>query len=169
VAGGLDPDEPVRVGDWDAFHPFDGDGPLGSGAHHRALTSLGIACDEYGVARDPERLVPLDAIATALISLSDNAAPDYLRARLGDEALRAAAERTPTLPGPHRRRPNPRHSQGGDPKSSLSAAAPPEGPFGDLWTTSAVSVRLWTSRAVRWRARRESGSRLSPCGEPSRR
>ncbi|MDQ7809603.1 serine hydrolase [Amycolatopsis sp. A133] len=91
VAGGLDPDQPVRVGDWDAFHPFDGDGPLGAGAHHRALTSLGIACDEYGVARDPERLVPLDAIATAMISLSDNAAPDYLRARLGDEALRAAA------------------------------------------------------------------------------
>lgn len=91
VAGGLDPDEPVRVGDWDAFHPFDGDGPLGAGAHHRALTSLGIACDEYGVARDPEQLVPLDAIATAMISVSDNAAPDYLRARLGDDALRAAA------------------------------------------------------------------------------
>ncbi|MEV6442559.1 serine hydrolase [Amycolatopsis sp. NPDC051716] len=93
VAGGLDPDEPVRVGDWDAFHPFDGDGPLGAGAHHRALTSLGIACDEYGVARDPERLVPLDAIATAMISVSDNAAPDYLRARLGDEAADPAFRR----------------------------------------------------------------------------
>jgi Beta-lactamase enzyme family len=66
VAGGLDPDEPVRVGDWDAFH-------------------------EYGVARDPEQSVPLDAIATAMTAVSDNAAPDYLRARLGDEALRAAA------------------------------------------------------------------------------
>ena len=92
VAGGtLDPAEPIRVGDWDAFHPFDGDGPLGAGAHHRALTSLGIACDEYGVAHDPGRLVPLDAIATAMITESDNAAPDHLRARLGDEAMRAAA------------------------------------------------------------------------------
>ncbi len=91
VAGGLDPAEPVRVGDWDALHPFEGDGPRGAGAHLRALTSLGIACDEFGVARDPEQLVPLDAIASAMITESDNAAPDYLRARLGDEALRAAA------------------------------------------------------------------------------
>src|SRR3954451_22753478 len=36
--GRLDPREPVRVGDWDAFHPFDGDGPTGAGAHFRALT-----------------------------------------------------------------------------------------------------------------------------------
>jgi beta-lactamase family protein len=92
VAGGaLDPAEPVPVGDWDAFHPFDGDGPLGAGAHHRALTSLGVACDEYGVAHDPGRLVPVDAIATAMITESDNAAPDYFRARLGNRAVRAAA------------------------------------------------------------------------------
>lgn len=89
--GRLDPREPVRVGDWDAFHPFDGDGPTGAGAHFRALTSLGIACDEYGVAGDPGQLVPLDTIATAMISESDNAAPDYLRARLGEASLRAAA------------------------------------------------------------------------------
>ncbi|MBE8524957.1 serine hydrolase [Amycolatopsis sp. H6(2020)] len=91
VAGGLDPAEPVRVGDWDALHPFEGDGPVGAGAHLRALTSLGVDCDEFGVARDPDRVVPLDAIATAMISMSDNAAPDYLRARLGDDALLAAA------------------------------------------------------------------------------
>ncbi|WP_410643133.1 serine hydrolase [Amycolatopsis sp. lyj-346] len=91
VAGGLDPAEPVRVGDWDAWHPFEGDGPRGAGAHLRALTALGIDCDEFGVARDPGQVVPLDAIATAMIAVSDNAAPDYLRARLGDDALRAAA------------------------------------------------------------------------------
>ncbi|MEQ0565643.1 serine hydrolase [Amycolatopsis sp. NEAU-NG30] len=91
VAEGLDPAEPVRVGDWDAWHPFEGDGPRGAGAHHRALTALGVGCDEFGVARDPEQRVPLDAIATAMITESDNAAPDYLRARLGDDALRAAA------------------------------------------------------------------------------
>jgi len=91
VAGGLDPAEPVRVGDWDAWHPFEGDGKVGAGAHLRALTSLGVDCDEFGVARDPEQVVTLDAIATAMIAVSDNAAPDYLRARLGDDALRAAA------------------------------------------------------------------------------
>lgn len=91
VADGLDPAEPVRVGDWDAWHPFEGDGPAGAGAHLRALTSLGIDCDEHGIARDPEQRVPLDALATAMISESDNAAPDYFRARLGDDALLAAA------------------------------------------------------------------------------
>ena len=91
--GGLDPDEPVRVGAWDAWHPYDGDGPLGAGSHHNALTALGIPCDEYGVAHDPGHEVPLGAIADAMIFHSDNAAPDYLRARLGDAALRAAAAR----------------------------------------------------------------------------
>jgi hypothetical protein len=43
------------------------------------------------VAGDPGQLVPLDTIATAMISESDNAAPDYLRARLGEASLRAAA------------------------------------------------------------------------------
>src|SRR5205814_9575742 len=69
VAGGLDPAEPVRVGDWDTWHPFDGDGPIGEGAHLRALTSLGIDCDAYGVARDPEQRAPLNAIVTARSSV----------------------------------------------------------------------------------------------------
>jgi len=89
--GRLDPDEPVPVGDWDAWHPFDGDGPLGDGAHYQALTALGVPCDEYGVARNPERHVPLCEIARAMIRFSDNAAPDYLRTRLGDDLLRGAA------------------------------------------------------------------------------
>lgn len=89
--GQLDPDEPVPVRDWDAWHPFDGDGPLGDGAHYQALTALGIPCDEYGVARNPERHVPLGEIAKAMIRFSDNAAPDYLRTRLGDDSLRDAA------------------------------------------------------------------------------
>ena len=89
--GRLDPDEPVPVGDWDAWHPFDGDGPIGDGAHYQALTALGIPCDEYGVARNPERRVPLGEIARAMIRFSDNAAPDYLRTRLGDDLLWEAA------------------------------------------------------------------------------
>ncbi|WP_037369762.1 serine hydrolase [Amycolatopsis orientalis] len=91
--GRLDPAEQVRVGDWDARHPYVGDGPVGAGSHLNALTYLGIPCDEHGVAKDPERRVPLRNIAETMIFFSDNAAADYLRARLGDGALRAAAAR----------------------------------------------------------------------------
>ncbi|WP_336159226.1 serine hydrolase [Amycolatopsis sp. VC5-11] len=91
--GRLDPDEQVRVGDWDARHPYIGDGEVGKGDHHTALTYLGIPCDEYGVAKNPDQRVPLRSIAETMILCSDNAAADYLRARLGDRALRAAAAR----------------------------------------------------------------------------
>ncbi|WP_116206293.1 serine hydrolase [Amycolatopsis circi] len=91
--GRLDPAEPVRVGDWDAWHPYLGDGPIGSGAHWQALTRLGIPCDEYGMAKNPEQRVPLRNIADMAIFVSDNAAADYLRHRLGDRALRAAGAR----------------------------------------------------------------------------
>jgi len=91
--GRLDPEERIRVGDWDAHHPYGGDGLIGAGAHHTALSGLGVACDEYGLAKDPEECVPLGHIAEAMIACSDNAAPDYFRARLGDEALRDAAAR----------------------------------------------------------------------------
>ncbi|WP_406628747.1 serine hydrolase [Amycolatopsis sp. WGS_07] len=91
--GRLDPDEQVRVGDWGARHPYLGDGPVGAGNHLNALTYLGIPCDKYGVAKDPEQRVPLQSIAKTMILASDNSAADYLRARLGDRALRAAAAR----------------------------------------------------------------------------
>lgn len=83
----LDPEEPIKVGDWDAHHPYVSDG----GAHRAALTALGIPCDDYGIADDPEQTVPLDALAAAMIDFSDNAATDYLRVRLGDRALHRAA------------------------------------------------------------------------------
>ncbi|MDI5976197.1 serine hydrolase [Amycolatopsis magusensis] len=85
--GRLDPAEQIRVGDWDIRHPYVSDG----GAHRAALTALGIPCDEFGIAHDPERLVTLDQIAAAMILFSDNAAPDYLRHRLGQRALVKAA------------------------------------------------------------------------------
>jgi hypothetical protein len=91
AAGRINPDEPIRLGEWDARHPYLGDGLIGSGSHHSALTWLGVPCDEYGVAKDPEQRVPLQKLAEAMILFSDNAAADYLRARLGDPALRAAA------------------------------------------------------------------------------
>jgi len=84
--GRLDPAEPVRVGDWDARHPYLGDG----GAHYQALTLLGIPCDQYGIAKDPDYRVPVEKIAEMMIFVSDNSAADYLRARLGDRALRRA-------------------------------------------------------------------------------
>ncbi|MEV7551715.1 serine hydrolase [Amycolatopsis sp. NPDC089917] len=87
--GRLDPKERIRVGDWDAHHPFVGDGR----AHFQALTQLGIPCDDYGIAKDPEQRVPLARLAEAMIFYSDNAATDYLRTRLGDPALQRAAAR----------------------------------------------------------------------------
>ena len=85
--GSLDAREQVRVGDWDAHHPYVSDG----GAHHAAYTALGIACDDYGIAEDPDQTVDLDSLAAAMIDFSDNAATDYLRQRLGDPALHQAA------------------------------------------------------------------------------
>jgi hypothetical protein len=85
--GRLDPQEQIRVGDWDARHPYVSDG----GAHKAALDSLGIPSNEFGIADDPDRTVPLDAMAAAMIDFSDNAATDYLRHRLGDGRLRHAA------------------------------------------------------------------------------
>ncbi|MBE1573203.1 serine hydrolase [Amycolatopsis roodepoortensis] len=85
----LDPAEQIRVGDWDAHHPFVADGR----AHFQALNWLGIPCDEFGIAKDPEQRVPLARLAEAMIFFSDNAATDYLRTRLGDPALRRAAAR----------------------------------------------------------------------------
>ncbi|MFC7622954.1 serine hydrolase [Microlunatus sp. GCM10028923] len=85
--GLLDPAEPIRLGDWDARHPYVSDGR----AHFSALTALGIPCNEYGIADDPDRTVPLDTLVAAMIDFSDNAATDYLRGRLGDPALHRAA------------------------------------------------------------------------------
>ncbi|MGW4134115.1 MULTISPECIES: serine hydrolase [Amycolatopsis] len=87
--GRLDPKEQIRMGDWDAHHPFVGDGR----AHFLALNRLGVPCDDYGIAEDPEQRVPLARLAEAMIFFSDNAATDYLRTRLGDPALQRAAAR----------------------------------------------------------------------------
>jgi hypothetical protein len=87
--GRLDPREQIRIGDWDAHHPFVADGR----AHFHALNWLGVPCDEYGIAKDPEQRVPLARIPEAMIFFSDNAATDYLRTRLGDPALQLAAAR----------------------------------------------------------------------------
>ncbi|WP_216208490.1 serine hydrolase [Amycolatopsis aidingensis] len=85
--GLLDPRERIRIGDWELHHPYVGDG----GAHLQVLRSLGIETNELGHAADPDQRIELDTLVAAMIDFSDNAAADYLRVRLGDRALRAAA------------------------------------------------------------------------------
>lgn len=79
AAGQLRAGDPLRVSDWDRWYLPGTDG----GAHPKALTRLGLA--------PGTGTVTLDQLVSAMIELSDNAAADLLRDRLGDGALRAAA------------------------------------------------------------------------------
>lgn len=110
--GGLDPDESVPVADWEAWYLPGTDG----GAHDAALARIGA---------DPTGSVTLDQMVSAMIINSDNAVPDYLRDRLGDDALVDAAAaggwdgfEPPTLLG------------------SMIAAVAPNATDGDPWTTA---------------------------------
>lgn len=115
--GSVDAQEQVRLGDWDAHHPYVSDG----GAHHAAYTALKIPCDDYGVAKDPDQTVPLDTLAAAMIDFSDNAATDYLRQKLGDPALQRAAAQSGW------RRPDLRSLQGEVLQLMFPELAAPEG------------------------------------------
>lgn len=75
AAGTLDPNERIAVADWERWYLPGTDG----GAHEQARTRL------------TGDTVTLDELVSAMIRESDNAAPDYLRDRLGDPALVAAA------------------------------------------------------------------------------
>jgi D-alanyl-D-alanine carboxypeptidase len=85
VAGRLDPDEGISLGDWDRFYLPGTDG----GAHPRALADLNVPADEHGFVLNPAASVPLDKVVRAMIRRSDNAATDLLMARLGRDTLRA--------------------------------------------------------------------------------
>lgn len=74
--GTLDPNEQVPLAQWERWYLPGTDG----GAHPAALTRLGLD------ASDPSATVKLDDMVSAMIQESDNAVPDYLRARLGDRA-----------------------------------------------------------------------------------
>lgn len=84
--GTLDPDERIPVADWQRWYAPGTDG----GAHIAALNRLGIANDGTSPT-DPAATVRLDDMVTAMVRESDNGVPDYLRYRLGDDALRDAA------------------------------------------------------------------------------
>lgn len=97
AAGVVSPGERVRVGDWERWAVRGG----GEQAHANALDHLGVPREGFR-ARDPDRTVTLDQIVDQMSIWSDNAAPDYLRARLGDRALveaaRAVGWNDPELP-----------------------------------------------------------------------
>ncbi|HEX6343638.1 serine hydrolase [Umezawaea sp.] len=86
--GRVQPDEQVRVGDWEAYYLG-----LDGGAHQAALTDLRIPFSNGLTADDPDRLVPLDDLVKVALLHSDNAASDFVRNRVGDASLRAAALR----------------------------------------------------------------------------
>ncbi len=81
AAGRLDPDGPVPVDDWEAWH-VPGSVP---DTHPAARQALGAT---------PGGTVTWDGLAAVMIDLSDNAAADLLGAELGDDALVAAAAAT---------------------------------------------------------------------------
>ena len=79
VAGGrIRGDEPVALTDWERWFVPGTD----AGAHAASLRRLGVP---------PGGTATVDQLVTAMVQESDNAAADWLRARLGDDALRAAA------------------------------------------------------------------------------
>ncbi|GII91614.1 serine hydrolase [Sinosporangium siamense] len=75
--GKINPNEKVPVKTWNAYHIPGTDG----GAHEAALKRLKAGTT-----------VTIDEMVSAMITESDNAAADYLRARLGERALIAAAK-----------------------------------------------------------------------------
>jgi hypothetical protein len=86
--GRVEATEQVRVGDWEKYYLG-----LDGGAHQSALTELGIPFSNGFTADDPDRLVTLDDLVKAAVLHSDNAATDFVRTRVGDATLRAAAVR----------------------------------------------------------------------------
>ncbi|ASR37219.1 hypothetical protein BAY61_21960 [Prauserella marina] len=84
--GTVSPGDPVRVGDWERWAVLGG----GEQAHADALDDLGVPRNGMR-ARDPGQVVTLGQVVSRMIVRSDNAAPDYLRDLLGDDALTRAA------------------------------------------------------------------------------
>ena len=81
--GELDPGERVPVVDWERYYLPVTDG----NAHIESLKSLGLEADDLGFARDQAATVTLDDLARAMIHYSENAATDYLLARLGTDKM----------------------------------------------------------------------------------
>ena len=86
--GDLDPEEGVRVSEWEKYYLPNTDG----GAHPDALRKLDLQTKENGAAANSGAEVPLSEVAQAMIRSSDNAATDYLITRLGEDKIQAVIE-----------------------------------------------------------------------------
>ncbi|HCS58231.1 MAG TPA: hypothetical protein DIW80_14410 [Gordonia polyisoprenivorans] len=84
----VNPQDTIDVGQWQRWY-F----PLDGGAHREALRYLGIPHTDNGFALDRSRRVTYAQLADVMIRFSDSAAPDLLRAHLGDDALRSVMDR----------------------------------------------------------------------------
>lgn len=88
TAGRLDPNQDVSVEAWERYYLPGTDG----GVHPAALESLGIPSDPLGFATNRAATVKLDSLAHVMIQFSDNAATDYLMARVGRKNLQSVIE-----------------------------------------------------------------------------
>lgn len=86
--GNLDPDEEIPVSEWEKYYVPNTDG----GAHPAAMENLEIATDGNGAATDSGATATLDEMASAMISVSDNAATDYFITRFRPEKIRSVIE-----------------------------------------------------------------------------
>ncbi|KOX20221.1 hypothetical protein ADK67_30590 [Saccharothrix sp. NRRL B-16348] len=76
--GVVEPDERVRVADWEQYRVgHDG------GAHSASLRELGLACSNGVTADDPRRFVTVGELVAVMVRHGDGAAGDWLRGRLG--------------------------------------------------------------------------------------
>ncbi|ADG80205.1 beta-lactamase OS=Tsukamurella paurometabola (strain ATCC 8368 / DSM / CCUG 35730 / CIP 100753/ JCM 10117 / KCTC 9821 / NBRC 16120 / NCIMB 702349 / NCTC 13040) OX=521096 GN=Tpau_3627 PE=3 SV=1 [Tsukamurella paurometabola] len=92
ATGGIDLNERIPVADWQRWYVAYRGTPLDGGAHITALDYLGIPATN-GVPDDASGTVSLHQLADVMIRFSDSAAPDAIRARLGDAALREVMTR----------------------------------------------------------------------------
>ncbi|GAA1083886.1 serine hydrolase [Tsukamurella strandjordii] len=96
--GRIDLNERIPIADWQRWYVDYRGTPLDGGAHAEALKYLGIPATK-GVPDDASGTVSLYQLADVMIRFSDSAAPDALRARLGDDALQDVMTRY-GMPGP---------------------------------------------------------------------
>ena len=85
----LEPNMPVQLSEWEAYHLPGLDG----GAHRNSLNALKIPSDQHGRAKDQSATLPLDTLARFMIETSDNAATDLILTRLGPDAIPQTIQR----------------------------------------------------------------------------
>lgn len=96
-SGRIDLNERIPVAQWQKWFVAAGSTQVDGGAHVNALKYLGIPARD-GVPENMSGTVSLHQLADVMIRFSDSAAPDAIRARLGDGPLRAVMQRY-GLPG----------------------------------------------------------------------